>query len=99
MNMNIERKPEWLRIKFGEGRKYSGTLAILENGAIHTVCRSAKCPNRAECWAAGTATFMILGDICTRNCRFCAVSHGRPAAPDCGEPEKIAEAVAKLALK
>lgn len=92
------RRPDWLRLSpldpviLSRMRKLTGRLGL------HTVCESARCPNRAKCFAAGTAAFMILGDICTRNCTFCAVEHGWPQAPDPGEPEHIVAAVRKLGL-
>jgi lipoic acid synthetase len=71
----------------------------MKQSSLHTICQSGLCPNMAECWAAGTATFMILGDVCTRSCRFCATKTGKPLPPDPGEPQKVAEAVATLGLK
>lgn len=93
------RLPDWLRTPFVGGEQRLAMQAMLKRGALHTVCDSAKCPNRCECWRRHTATFMILGGNCTRACRFCAVSHGRPEAVDPEEPERIAESVAKLGLR
>lgn len=96
---NRLRLPEWIRIKpfTGQGRSY--TSEILNNLMLNTVCKSAKCPNLGECWHKKTAAFMILGNICTRNCRFCSVTHGSPQPPDPEEPEKIAKAVKEMELK
>ena len=93
------RLPSWLRVPFigGEARRQMGHL--LRRGALHTVCEGAKCPNRCECWRNRTATFMILGDVCTRACAFCAVRHGRPLPVSAEEPDRIAGCVAELGLK
>ncbi|MBQ4480312.1 MAG: lipoyl synthase [Victivallales bacterium] len=93
------RLPDWLRTSFADGRSRVEMQRLLRESGLHTVCEGAKCPNRSECWHHRTATFMILGDTCTRACRFCSVRHGRPLAPDPEEPRHIAESVAKLALK
>lgn len=93
------RKPEWLRVKFKRGKIFFKTHRILKSLHLHTVCEEARCPNIGECWSRKTATFMILGDTCTRNCGFCAVSHGKPLPPDPLEPERVAEAAAKMGLK
>jgi len=96
-----ERKPDWLRVKVSAdaAAMASRVGGVLTEHGIHTVCRSAGCPNLPTCWGAGTATFMILGDVCTRACRFCAVTHGRPAAPDPSEPARLSRAVAELGLR
>mgnify|MGYP003876870591 CR=1 FL=1 len=94
------RKPEWIRVKVPSGETWQHVTAILERRSLHTVCDEARCPNKGECWGAGTATFMILGDTCTRNCRFCAVATakaGQPVLPE--EAEQLAAAVAELGLK
>ena len=95
--------PPWIRTKIPSGKQFLRVSSILDSCGLKTVCREAKCPNRAECWGAGTATFMVLGDICTRACRFCGVRRAspslRPAAPDPGEPDRIVEAVRELDLK
>src|SRR3979490_1563313 len=92
-------RPEWLRVKFFGGERYQDLKRIMRTLDLHTVCESARCPNMGECWEHGTATFMILGDICTRACRVCAVPSGKPAGPpDENEPLRVAEAVAKRAL-
>jgi len=93
------RKPDWLKIKLPQGQNYLKVKGILDQHGLHTICSSGKCPNMAECWSAGTATFMILGDICTRSCKFCATKTGKPFPTDPGEPEKIANSVKLLNLK
>jgi lipoic acid synthetase len=95
----MERKPEWLRIKLPSASEYSYIKKKLNRFDLHTICESGLCPNQGECWAAGTATFMILGDICTRSCRFCSVKSGKPLPADKAEPERIADAVNELNLK
>ncbi len=91
-------KPAWLRAKAPGGPNYHRLKALVKQHALHTVCEEAQCPNIGECWGAGTLTFMILGDICTRNCGFCAVTFGRPPAFDPHEPERVAKAVGALGL-
>lgn len=93
------RKPPWLRAKLPSSPEYKATHEIVENHKLHTVCKSAQCPNMGECWSRGTATVMILGNICTRSCRFCAVQTGRPTELDLGEPARVAESIAKMDLK
>lgn len=93
------RRPPWLKVRIPGGGNYAQVRALLRDLRLHTVCESAHCPNVAECWNQRTATFMILGDVCTRNCRFCAVSGGAPAPVDEGEPVRVAEAVARLELR
>lgn len=93
------RKPDWLKIKLPKGDNYLKVKGILEEQGLHTICSSGKCPNMGECWNAGTATFMILGDICTRSCKFCATKSGKPLPVDYDEPEKIAQSVKHLNLK
>jgi lipoyl synthase len=93
-------RPEWLRVKFFGGQRYQDLKRIMRTLGLHTVCESARCPNMGECWEHGTATFMILGDICTRACGFCAVPSGKPAGPpDEEEPHRVAEAVARMGLR
>jgi len=92
--------PPWIRVRVGAGRGRSDVAAILRELGLNTVCGSAECPNLNECWHQGTATFMILGNECTRNCRFCAVPHNAsPAPPDDDEPKRVAEAAARMKLK
>jgi lipoic acid synthetase len=92
-------KPAWLKVKFSAQEEYFSVSALLEKYGLHTICRSARCPNIGECWAQKTATFLILGNTCTRSCAFCAVAKGRPEAPPADEPEKVAEAAVLLGLK
>ena len=95
-----ERKPGWLRTRLPGGARYTRVRQALGEGRLHTVCESARCPNCHECWNAGTATFMILGERCTRACRFCAIGQGtRPAPPDPEEPQRVARAAARLGLR
>ncbi len=97
--MIARRHPEWIRARAPTGAAVAQTRAIVREHRLHTVCEEAQCPNLGECWAHDTATFMLLGDTCTRNCQFCAVSHGRPLAVDPDEPRRVAEAVARLGLR
>jgi lipoyl synthase len=93
-------RPDWLRVKFLGGDRYQDLKRTMRSLSLHTVCESARCPNMGECWEHGTATFMILGDICTRACGFCAVPSGKPAGPpDQEEPFRVAEAVAQMGLR
>jgi lipoic acid synthetase len=94
-----ERKPSWLKVKAPGGETYSRLRHLMRELDLHTVCEEAQCPNIGECWDHGTATFMILGDVCTRNCAYCAVSHGRPPKYDIGEPARVAAAIAELGLR
>ena len=96
--MQTER-PDWLRVKLPGGEKYNRLRDILRTANLHTVCEEAVCPNIGECFGQGVATFLILGDVCTRRCNFCAVGKGKPAVPDEEEPEKIARAVEQIGLK
>ena len=93
------RKPEWIRVKPGSGAGYNDVKRILRKHQLHTVCEEASCPNIGECFSKGTATFMILGDVCTRRCPFCDVAHGKPQPPDAGEPENLARSIGLLKLK
>ena len=93
------RKPAWLRAKMPGGEGYSKLKQLVTQNKLHTVCESAKCPNMGECWAAGTATLMILGDVCTRSCGFCHIATGRPPTLDLDEPRRVGDAVAKMNLK
>lgn len=97
--MDTARKPSWLRAKLPSGPGYLAVRKLVDDHKLHTVCQSAQCPNLGECWSRGTATVMILGNICTRSCNFCAVQTGRPTELDLGEPARVAEAVAKMGLK
>ena len=95
----IKRKPEWLKIKLPTNSNSSFVGSLVNDHELHTICTSGKCPNHGECWDAKTATFMILGDICTRSCKFCNVTTGRPKPVDWNEPMKVAKAVESLGLK
>ncbi len=92
-------KPEWLKVKAPGSPSYVRLKGLMKNLRLHTVCEEAHCPNIGECWHHGTATFMILGDVCTRACPYCAVAHGRPAGLDTAEPERVGNAVAELGLR
>lgn len=94
-----ERKPSWLKVKAPGGTNYLRLTQMMKEMNLHTVCQEAHCPNIGECWEHGTATFMILGDVCTRNCAYCAVSHGRPPAYDIEEPTRVGRAIAELGLQ
>jgi lipoyl synthase len=95
----IQRHPPWLKVRAPGGADYVATRATVKSLGLHTVCEEAHCPNIGECWGHRTATFMLLGDTCTRNCGFCAVRHGRPISVDREEPERVAQAVARLGLR
>ena len=97
--MDTTRKPSWLRAKLPGGPGYAAVRKLVDEHKLHTVCQSAQCPNLGECWSRGTATLMILGNICTRSCNFCAVQTGRPTELDLGEPARVADAVARMALR
>ncbi|MBX5457492.1 MAG: lipoyl synthase [Thermogemmatispora sp.] len=94
-----ERRPSWLRVRPPEGEGYEEIKRLMRSKALHTVCEEARCPNIRECWGHGTATFMILGRICTRSCGFCAVETGRPLGVDWEEPKRVAEAVRQMGLR
>ncbi len=93
------RKPEWLKTKLGDNEQFAHTRRVIEGHQLHTICTSGKCPNQAECWSRGTATFMVLGEICTRSCGFCNTLTGRPKPVDPDEPRRVAESVKLMALK
>ncbi len=93
------KKPDWLRVKLPIGENYRHVRNLVDTHQLHTICESGNCPNMGECWGAGTATFMILGNICTRSCGFCAVATGRPEAPDWDEPQRVAEAIHLMKVK
>lgn len=94
-----KRKPNWLRAKLPSSPEYKKVLNLVEDNGLHTVCQSAQCPNMGECWSRGTATVMILGNVCTRSCTFCAIQTGRPPELDLGEPARVADAIHKMGLK
>lgn len=93
------KKPDWLRVKLPTGQEYLHVRKIVENHKLHTICESGNCPNMGECWGAGTATFMILGNVCTRSCGFCSVATGKPLPVDLKEPERVAESVRLMKVK
>jgi lipoic acid synthetase len=93
------RKPEWLRVKLPVGHNFRKVRALVDQYKLHTICESGNCPNMGECWGAGTATFMILGNVCTRGCSFCAVATGRPNEYDADEPRRVAEAIKLMGVK
>ena len=93
------RKPDWLRVKLPVGPDYAAVRRLVDEHKLHTICESGNCPNMGECWGAGTATFMILGNVCTRSCSFCAVATGRPSELDLDEPRRVAEAIALMQVK
>jgi len=96
---NVSRMPVWIRHNLGSTGHFGDTSRVVQSQKLHTVCEEARCPNRGECWNRGTATFMLLGDTCTRACGYCSVKTGRPAALDTLEPKRVAEAVAAMALR
>ena len=93
------KKPDWLRVKLPVGPEYAKVRRLVDNHKLHTICESGNCPNMGECWGAGTATFMILGNICTRSCTFCAVATGRPTEYDTDEPGRVADAIRLMQVK
>ena len=93
------KKPKWLRVKLPTGENYKKVKGLVDEHNLHTICQSGNCPNMGECWGAGTATFMILGNICTRSCRFCAVATGKPKSVDTNEPNKVANSVKIMGVK
>lgn len=98
--MELKRRhPPWLKVRAPTGQEFFATKEVVRSWGLHTVCEEARCPNIGECWSHRTATFMLLGDVCTRNCGFCAVKHGKPLAVDETEPERVAGAVVALGLK
>ena len=92
-------KPKWLRVKLPTGENYRKVRGLVDQHKLHTICESGNCPNMGECWGEGTATFMILGNICTRSCGFCAVATGRPIAADPGEPDRVAKSIKLMGVK
>src|SRR6187401_3201835 len=93
------RKPEWIKVRLPNNPVFFSTKALISDLKLHTVCESAQCPNRWECWSSGTATFMIAGDRCTRACGFCAVTTAKPFALEADEPQRVAEAIKRMRLK
>jgi lipoyl synthase len=98
-NQQRARKPDWLRVKLPVGKEYARVRNLVDEYKLHTICESGNCPNMGECWGAGTATFMILGNVCTRSCSFCAVATGRPNEYDTDEPRRVAEAIKLMGVK
>src|SRR5579864_6720071 len=99
-NLEIRnKKPGWLRVKLPIGENFRQVRNLVDQHKLHTICESGNCPNMGECWGAGTATFMILGNICTRSCTFCAVATGRPTEYDLDEPQRVADAIKKMGVK
>src|SRR6187200_3017088 len=94
-----QKKPDWLRVKLPIGESYKHVRSLVDTHKLHTICESGNCPNMGECWGAGTATFMILGNTCTRSCGFCAVATGRPEPLDWDEPQRVAEAIHLMKVK
>lgn len=97
--MSNLRKPEWLKIKLERGASFTDVSNIVKNHKLETICSSGKCPNMHECWSCGTATFMVLGDTCTRSCKFCATKTGKPLPPDADEPQRLAESIQLMKLR
>lgn len=93
------QKPDWLKIRLHRNEVFADVDRIVRRHSLHTICSSGRCPNKAECWSRRTATFMILGDVCTRNCRFCATCTGHPSAPDAAEPQNVADSAALMSLR
>ena len=93
------RHPEWIKVRAPSGEAFFDTKRLVKELRLHTVCEEARCPNIGECWSHKTATFMLLGDVCSRNCSFCAVTHGRPVTVDPAEPDRVAEGVMRLGLR
>ena len=93
------KKPEWIRVKLPTGKKYTELRSLVDKYKLNTICTSGSCPNMGECWAEGTATFMILGNVCTRSCSFCGVQTGRPGAVDWTEPDKVANSIKLMKIK
>ena len=98
-NTTVLRKPDWLKIKVPSGKEYVSVKEIVNRNKLHTICTSGHCPNMHECWGRGTATLMILGDICTRSCKFCNVKTGKPLPVDNDEPLRVARSVKMMNLK
>jgi lipoyl synthase len=96
---SVVKKPNWLRVKLPTGENYRHVRELVDTHKLHTICESGNCPNMGECWGEGTATFMILGNVCTRSCGFCAVATGRPEAVDWDEPQRVAEAIHLMKVK
>ncbi len=98
-NVRSSKRPSWLRVKLPIGESYRKVREVVDKNKLHTICQSGNCPNMGECWGAGTATFMILGNVCTRSCTFCAVATGRPTEYDTDEPQRVSEAIKTMGVK
>ena len=98
-NFGYKKKPDWIRVKLPTGKKYSNLRGLVDKYKLNTICSSGSCPNMGECWGEGTATFMILGNICTRSCGFCGVKTGKPLSVDWEEPEKVAKSISVMGIK
>ena len=98
-NFGYKKKPDWIRVKLPTGKKYSNLRGLVDKYKLSTICSSGSCPNMGECWGEGTATFMILGNICTRSCGFCGVKTGKPLSLDWEEPEKVAKSISVMGIK
>ena len=92
------RRPDWIKVRAPSGETYQQLQQLMRVKALHTVCEEAMCPNMGECWGSGTATFLMLGDVCTRTCVFCDIKHGKPGPLDWDEPERVAQAVKAMQL-
>ncbi len=99
MSENIQRRPEWLKVRLPGGSNYRDLVNIMRTQALHTVCEEARCPNIGDCWERRTATFLVLGNVCTRNCHYCAIAHGLPTELDLQEPDRVARAVQAMGLR
>ncbi len=99
MSENIQRRPEWLKVRLPGGSNYRDLVSIMRTQALHTVCEEARCPNIGDCWERRTATFLVLGNVCTRNCHYCAIAHGLPTELDLQEPDRVARAVHAMGLR
>jgi lipoic acid synthetase len=97
--VNVEIKPDWLKTKLHSDAGFAHVAQIVEQHGLHTICSSGRCPNKAECWSRRTATFMVLGDVCTRACKFCATTTGKPLPIDAGEPERVARSISLMGLR
>jgi lipoic acid synthetase len=97
--MSVERRPEWLKVRLPAGPNFRELVGIMRTQALHTVCEEARCPNIGDCWERRTATFLILGNVCTRHCAYCAIAHGLPTELDVREPERVADAVGAMGLR
>jgi len=97
--MSVERRPQWLKVKLPSGPNFRDLVGVMRTQALHTVCEEARCPNIGDCWERKTATFLILGNVCTRHCAYCAIAHGLPTELDVNEPDRVADAVVEMGLR